>query len=466
MAGELQLPDENDIRSDFDAALEDWLPVDADVPDEDALLAIAYSAWGRVNPMGDTTSVSVIEKFRLQPFVNVARHWNQAGAEFNGIVPGDWVIAEGEVFRALMQREVTVLTMPRTAEFEVLLEKLDGTFFGFVADNEIEKLEETTAEYLAQKVSDEELGFDQALRLYLQEHRSGIGVHILMMLARVAIDQSHLGNEDLKVDLPKQLTVSQIIEALGLGPFTKIEARAERGDMEEIAHDVADANNDEEPLEQNLIRCPYCEEENAYEVPGELRCEWCERYFHVDADGGVNFSIRTQCPSCGTNQAFNNLEDEYPNIDMTNDDRLTWIVDCQHCHSGFMIDTDGHVVHNFSIDANCPHCGNIFSVPEPANEPFEVICTDCKRQLIGLSTRPFEEGEVPDTWLKYYNDMPHLWIDPDCSPVYSHDVDVTTLKGLLDWFAIRQDRMNPAHYERGLAMLQAAILQKEQRPNS
>lgn len=55
---------------------------------------------------------------------------------------GDLVQYEGETYRVARRREVTPLAMFRTCDFEVNLVSLDGTPFGFVAENEVERVEE------------------------------------------------------------------------------------------------------------------------------------------------------------------------------------------------------------------------------------------------------------------------------------------------------------------------------------
>ena len=47
---------------------------------------------------------------------------------------------EGETYRVVSRRKVTPLAMFSTCEFEVNLESPDGEPFGYVAENEVEKV--------------------------------------------------------------------------------------------------------------------------------------------------------------------------------------------------------------------------------------------------------------------------------------------------------------------------------------
>lgn len=53
---------------------------------------------------------------------------------------GDLVRYEGETYRVVSRRKVTPLAMFSTCEFEVNLESPDGEPFGYVAENEVEKV--------------------------------------------------------------------------------------------------------------------------------------------------------------------------------------------------------------------------------------------------------------------------------------------------------------------------------------
>ena len=56
------------------------------------------------------------------------------------IKKNDLVEYDGEIYRVVRRREVTPLAMLRTCDFEVKLESLNGEVFGYVAENEVEKI--------------------------------------------------------------------------------------------------------------------------------------------------------------------------------------------------------------------------------------------------------------------------------------------------------------------------------------
>jgi len=213
----------NAIRVDFDSALEEHLP--DDVAEQDAMIAIAHAAWGRGDDFefsfddGMVSANQLVERCALKPFVEVVRECNERAKQDGGFSPGDWAIGYGEIYRVLMRREITSLAMPRTDDFEVLLEKLNGEYFGFSAENEIEKIADTSAEALARLVEEEEITVDEALYVYLRKHGLHVAIDLLTRLAKAAIDLASKQNFDAVVDLPRKPTVAQVIEVLHLKPF-------------------------------------------------------------------------------------------------------------------------------------------------------------------------------------------------------------------------------------------------------
>jgi hypothetical protein len=217
------------IRQNFGAALEQCLP-EGGPSLEEATLAIAYVAWGQGNDHsfnGDKSASQIVQEYQLKPFVEVVRQCNLEAPDQGGISPGDWVIGHGKVFRSLMRREVTIFAMPRFANQEVLLETLEGEYFGFAGEDEVEKLTDTTSHALAEKVREGELEFDQAVRLYLQEHCSHVGNDLLGTMAQIAINQCKSGQADAVVDLPTSLTSARVVELLNLKPFVAVFLKAE-----------------------------------------------------------------------------------------------------------------------------------------------------------------------------------------------------------------------------------------------
>jgi hypothetical protein len=55
---------------------------------------------------------------------------------------GDLVRYEGKTYRVVKRREVTPLAMFQTCDYELKLESTDGRPFGWVAENEVKKIEE------------------------------------------------------------------------------------------------------------------------------------------------------------------------------------------------------------------------------------------------------------------------------------------------------------------------------------
>lgn len=223
----------NAIRMDFDSALEEHLP--DDVAEQDAMIAIAHAAWGR----GDDIQIAIgdrmisgnqlVERCALKPFVDVVRACNERAKADGGFSPGDLAIGYGEIYRVLMRREITPLAMPRTDDYEVLLEKLNGAYFGFSAENEIERIADTSAEALAKLVEEEEIQLDEALYVYLRKHALHVAIDLLTKLAKVAIDHANANNLDTVVQIPKWPTAAQVVEVLNLKPFLCVE-RIQKGE--------------------------------------------------------------------------------------------------------------------------------------------------------------------------------------------------------------------------------------------
>jgi hypothetical protein len=119
--------------------------------------------------------------------------------------------------------------MPRTDDYEVLLEKLNGAYFGFSAENEIERIADTSAEALAKLVEEEEIQLDEALYVYLRKHALHVAIDLLTKLAKVAIDHANANNLDTVVQIPKWPTAAQVVEVLNLKPFLCVE-RIQKGE--------------------------------------------------------------------------------------------------------------------------------------------------------------------------------------------------------------------------------------------
>lgn len=225
------------IRQNFDAALEERLP-DLEFDFEDAMLAIAHTAAGKGEEvdlrLGDDmlSANQMVEVLKLKPFVAVVRECNEKAKQDGGFSPGDVAIGKGRLYRILMRREVTQLAMPRTDNYEVLLESLSGEYSGFIGETKLKNLAHTNADVLAKilakMVRKEELELSDALNFYIKKHHKNKGTNLLVGLAQVAIAQANMGQLDGKVDLLQRPTVSQTVDALGLKPFLSASRRKEK----------------------------------------------------------------------------------------------------------------------------------------------------------------------------------------------------------------------------------------------
>lgn len=222
------------IRVNFDAALEHHLP-DLECDFEDAILAIAHAASGRGQEidlrLGDDmiSANEMVKVLKLNLFVDVVRECNQRAPQEGGLSPGDIAIGEGRLYRILMRREVTQLAIPRTDNYEVLLENMSGEYSGFVAENELQNLSNTNADglakILAKMVHKQEIELKDALVIYINSHHLKKGVSLLVGLAQAAIAEANLDHFDAVVDLPQKPTVAQTVDALNLKPFLSVKRK-------------------------------------------------------------------------------------------------------------------------------------------------------------------------------------------------------------------------------------------------
>ena len=113
------------------------------------MFAIAYAAWGREDdvefdlPNGVISAEQLVERLNLKPFVDVVRTMqSRCGPTRRDFAWRlcDWLHGGLPHSHA---REVTAFAMLRTADYEILLETLDGEYFGFVGEGEVEKLTDT-----------------------------------------------------------------------------------------------------------------------------------------------------------------------------------------------------------------------------------------------------------------------------------------------------------------------------------
>lgn len=213
------------IRVNFDAALENHLPEDG-VAHDTALLAIGHAALDEMDLAFDGMTVAeIVEGFDLQPFVEMARKYHRDAAKQGGVPAGVAVICHGRIFRTAMRRLVTALAECRTADYELLLEDMDGEFFGFVAESEVERLTDFTAENLAKLVGAEELDFEQALKFLLIQRDEELTIE-LFMACELAISWANMGKPETRLELPGngKMTAAEIIRQFGLEPFIEVEA--------------------------------------------------------------------------------------------------------------------------------------------------------------------------------------------------------------------------------------------------
>jgi hypothetical protein len=86
---------------------------------------------------GPMTVAEIIKEFGLKPFLPLyARQENAA------ICLGDLVTYDGEVYRVVGRREVWPYAAPRYDDFELFLEKEDGSSFTFVGESMLDSDEE------------------------------------------------------------------------------------------------------------------------------------------------------------------------------------------------------------------------------------------------------------------------------------------------------------------------------------
>lgn len=209
------------IRVNFDAALEAYLPEDA-VAHETALQVIGHSALGENDITFDGSTVSEIaKKFALEPFVQMARKFSKEAARQDGIPAGVAVHSNGRIFGTLMRRLVTVYASG-TSRYELLLVQMDGELFGFVGENEVERLTDFSAANLARLVDEEEVEFQEALQFLLLQREEEMTVE-LFMTCQLAISWANMGKPETLLELPgdRKVTAGEIISEFGLEPFVQ-----------------------------------------------------------------------------------------------------------------------------------------------------------------------------------------------------------------------------------------------------
>ncbi len=79
---------------------------------------------------GPMSVAEIIEEYGLEPFLPL---YNRQ--EESDIRQGDLVTYDGEVYRVVGRREVWPYAAPRTDDFELFLEKEDGSGFTFVGES-------------------------------------------------------------------------------------------------------------------------------------------------------------------------------------------------------------------------------------------------------------------------------------------------------------------------------------------
>ena len=84
----------------------------------------------------------------------------------------------------------------------------------------------TTATKLAQAVRAEEMEFDDALLEYLMEYHPDRLDLSFLMVVKIAIGYAAMGNwqKDIALSENETLTVQQVIDKFGLGPFVQPES--------------------------------------------------------------------------------------------------------------------------------------------------------------------------------------------------------------------------------------------------
>lgn len=86
----------------------------------------------------------------------------------------------------------------------------------------------TTATELAQAVRDERMEFDDALQEYLMENHPDRLDLSFFMVVKIAIGYAAMGNcqKDIPLSENETLTVQEVIDKFGLGPFVEPESEA------------------------------------------------------------------------------------------------------------------------------------------------------------------------------------------------------------------------------------------------
>jgi hypothetical protein len=99
--------------------------------------------WDRVLELqdGPMTVAEVIEEFGLKPFLPLYDRQEEAS-----IRRGDLVTYDGDVYRVVGRREVWPYSAPRTDDFELFLEREDGSGFTFVGESMLDSDEEDDEE--------------------------------------------------------------------------------------------------------------------------------------------------------------------------------------------------------------------------------------------------------------------------------------------------------------------------------
>ena len=80
-----------------------------------------------------------------------------------------------------------------------------------------------TADELAQEVREERMGFDDALLEYLTQHHPDTSRRVVLMVMKITIGYAAMGEwqKDILFSEEDTLTVKQIIDKFGLGPFVE-----------------------------------------------------------------------------------------------------------------------------------------------------------------------------------------------------------------------------------------------------
>ena len=252
--------------------------------------------------------------------------------------------------------------MPRTAELEVLLEKLNGSFFGFVADNELDqvRIRDVSADQLSRLVRNGLLNEKQALQVYLASMQSRHGIDFLMKLAVAALEKIRNGDNS-HVDFHHDFAASKIIESLNLEPFLSTEKVG---------------------VETVQSRCPKCGEWHDYDLKPEaadgfgddacyvVDCPDCEKTFGINCYGKVtrDWSVESRCPKCGERHDY----DLHPSDGWPYPGGEAWFINCPSCQDYFGVSQDGKVVRQYNIRVACGHCDHGFLITEPAVDPFKI----------------------------------------------------------------------------------------------